>query len=321
MPSGCSCRVRASHVVPLRASRGTYPSADRRTVADLHAFRVGTALPCKRCAYDLRGLHADGRCPECGTDVLETVALRVDPELALLPPLRHPRRAGTSLFVLAAALSAATVGTSASAAALLLSRLPNDGWRGWLASVFPPSVPARLFLVPPVALVIATASAALLIATCGLVGARRFLLLFALGAWLAASWFVPEPLHLALTGVIAMLALAGLGRIVSHLGQRSRTYRRAAHAQQAIGPLTTAIAIGVLGVLIADLSTPLIGGESATMLRLISAVCLAMTNVGFLYLLANAYWIWRSLWAWQPLLERVLDRPAPTREPVPPTTS
>ena len=72
---------------------------------------------------------------------------------------------------------------------------------------------------------------------------------------------------------------------------------------------------------VARTTGPLIGGESATMLRLISAVCLAMTNVGFLYLLANALWIWRSLWGWQPLLERVLDRPLPARDPAPPPTA
>lgn len=244
-------------------------------------------------------------------EVLETVAARVDPELALLPPLAHPRAAGTSLLLLTTALSIATVGTSASAAALLLSRLPQDGWRGVLAGVFPPSVPARLFLVSPVALIAATLAAVILIGTCGLSSARRYVLLFGLGAWMAASWFTPTPLHLALSGTIAMVTLSGLGPIVSHLGQRSRTYRRAAHAQQAIGPLTAAMSIGVLGVLAADLLRHLMGAESATLLRLIAAVCLAMTNVGFLYLQVNALWIWRSLWIWQPLLERVLDRPNP----------
>lgn len=247
--------------------------------------------------------------------MLETVAARVDPELAFLPPLRHPRRAGTSLLLLTLALTVATIGTSASAAALLLSRLPKEGWRGVLAGVFPPSVPQRLFLVPPAALIVASLTAVVLISTCGLKGPRRYVLLFGLGAWLTTAWFLPEPLHLALTGTIAMVTLAGLGPIVTHLGQRSRTYRRAAHAQQAVGPLTAAIAIGVLAVLIADLLTGAVGGDSATLLRLIAAVCLAMTNVGFLYLLTNALWIWRSLWVWQPLLERVFDRP--TADPRP----
>src|SRR5689334_24506997 len=28
-----------------------------------------TDVPCRKCSYNLRGLSADGRCPECGTPV------------------------------------------------------------------------------------------------------------------------------------------------------------------------------------------------------------------------------------------------------------
>jgi hypothetical protein len=279
-------------------------------VADLHAFRVAVTLPCKRCRYDLRGLHADGHCPECGLEVLETVAVNVDPELAFLPSLRAPRVVGSAFLVLTLGLAVATVGTSASAAALILSKLPSEGWQGMLASVFPPSVPRRLFLVPPLALGTALLAALVVVRLTGRAGMRRFLLPIGVTGWLVASHFVPTPLHLAAIGVLAMITLAGLGPTIVHLGQRSRTYRRAAHAQQATGPLTTATAIGVLAFLAAHLLAGWIPDETGTLLRLIAAVCLAMVNVGFLYLALNGLWIWRSLWGWQPLLERVLDRPA-----------
>jgi hypothetical protein len=280
-------------------------------VADLHAFRVAVTLPCKRCRYDLRGLHADGHCPECGLEVLESVAASVDPELALLPSLRSPRLVGASLFLLTLGLAVATVGTSASAAALFVSKLPSDGWQGLLASVFPPSVPQRLVLVPPIALGVASLAAVILVSLAGLRGRRQHLLFVGVIGWLVASQFVPTPLHLAVTGVLAMVTLAGLGPMMVHLGQRSRTYRRAAHAQQATGPLTAATAIGVLSILTAILLADWIPEEATALPRLIAAACLAMINVGFLYLALNGLWISRSLWGWQPLLERVLDRPPP----------
>ncbi len=35
---------------------------------------LAPAVPCRRCRYDLRGLPADGRCPECGTPVAVSIA-------------------------------------------------------------------------------------------------------------------------------------------------------------------------------------------------------------------------------------------------------
>jgi hypothetical protein len=275
-------------------------------VADFHAFRVAIKLPCSRCRYDLRGLAADAKCPECGLEVLETVAARVDPELALMPSLEAPRLAGTSLLFVALGIACAAIGTSASAAALILSRLPRVGWHTSLLGLFPPTVPERLFLVSPIALVVASFSSLLLFKAAGVTSPRRFLLAGGLLAWTVASWFRPELLHLALTGILAMVTLVGLGPFISELGQRSRVYRHASHARQAVGPLTLALAIGVLAVLSGDLGRGLLDADLVHLLKLIATVCLAMANVGVLYLVGNAGWIWRSLWVWQPLLERVL---------------
>jgi uncharacterized repeat protein (TIGR04138 family) len=35
-------------------------------------------LPCVECGYNLRGLASDGRCPECGADVADSIAESVD---------------------------------------------------------------------------------------------------------------------------------------------------------------------------------------------------------------------------------------------------
>lgn len=53
------------------------------TVGDLHAALLSAERHCLRCRYNLRGLQATGRCPECGTPF---VALSAD---SLFVDLRH----------------------------------------------------------------------------------------------------------------------------------------------------------------------------------------------------------------------------------------
>src|SRR6266516_3761138 len=38
------------------------------------ALEITTDIVCERCHYNLRGLAADGACPECGTAIQETLA-------------------------------------------------------------------------------------------------------------------------------------------------------------------------------------------------------------------------------------------------------
>ena len=39
---------------------------------------IVTDLPCITCGYNLRGLHADGTCPECGAAIAAAIAVRVE---------------------------------------------------------------------------------------------------------------------------------------------------------------------------------------------------------------------------------------------------
>lgn len=47
-------------------------ATDERTAADAPA-RVAEAIPCDRCEYNLIGLALDGRCPECGHSIDESI--------------------------------------------------------------------------------------------------------------------------------------------------------------------------------------------------------------------------------------------------------
>ena len=124
---------------------------------------------------------------------------------------------------------------------------------------------------------------------------------------------------LALAGAAAAAVLVGIGPTVIHLGVRSRTYRQRTATRQAIGPLTTALVVGVVAVAGSEIATRTVGHDAATPFRLVAGACLAMAVVGFLYLLLNAYWIWRALRSWLPLLERVVEGGSPPTPPPDPT--
>ena len=49
-------------------------------------IQICAVLPCDVCDYDLRGLRSDGRCPECGTPVADTIAATEErtPEIATI---------------------------------------------------------------------------------------------------------------------------------------------------------------------------------------------------------------------------------------------
>lgn len=48
---------------------------------------IAVDLPCRHCDYNLRGLHREGRCPECGKDIAESLA----PELLRFAPPHYVR--------------------------------------------------------------------------------------------------------------------------------------------------------------------------------------------------------------------------------------
>ena len=94
----------------------------------------GAGLPCVRCDYDLTGLGAGGRCPECGTPVAESLAV---PTLAEggAAWLRRVRR-GAGLMV--AALAGAVVLIVADIAADEVALAQRADWTesaGWASTL------------------------------------------------------------------------------------------------------------------------------------------------------------------------------------------
>ena len=111
--------------------------------------RISADLPCAVCRYNLRSLPHDGRCPECGQPVAQSMQAQW---LVFAPPkwvrrvARGVERVLTSVIVLIGGWMVVALGY------MLLLGVSNQGWvssaapRIWLAAAY--AVLAVLFLVP-----------------------------------------------------------------------------------------------------------------------------------------------------------------------------
>jgi hypothetical protein len=296
---------------------------------------VARSVRCRQCRYDLRGLRAGGQCPECGADIWSTLMQVVDPRVRRLPQLSNPRGVGDALVWLVACLVAAVL--------LQLAR-PVAHWLGrfeWVdARTITSFAPRALMLVagcvvllglwsvvrlrppakapdrPGVGRELAAIAAGLVIWSCVSIGVWA-------ADWVDGGFLVGRLLTDAemrwqtvvhLLGVTAfILIMVGLRRILAVIGERSREYRNARGGRQRILEMNVAavgVAVGQVLRLIGHerRETP----ESRILpIEVVGSVmlwiCTLMLVIGLLYLLANAWWIRRSLREPPPRLHDLLQ--------------
>jgi hypothetical protein len=286
---------------------------------------VSESLRCQRCGYDLRGLAATGKCPECGLDIWTSVLFTVDPDSSRLRTLHNPKAVGNAVLILAVCLFAGSLLMIGEPLALMLGyssaspRLPalvgfalNFGWLhataltglGWWA----------LWLLKP--------------ASGSVVQGAVWIDLWRIGlgitgwAFFAAWWIQYEDalgaissrerliLRLA-SGVCDTIALVGLRGVFGVVGERSREYRRSKGGRQSVDVLIATIVAGMIAALVRHLTYyTWVTGELRGGLRTLGTVVLwistFMVLVGLAYLVVNAWWIRQSLCRPAPPLDQVL---------------
>ncbi len=270
---------------------------------------IRKTLPCAKCGYDLEGLAADGRCPECGADILATLAARLDPATESLE--RSPRlvRTGWAIYLmsLGSVLGCAIALSPAIDAAIGMLALPR-----WIS----PGIAGIRAIAPSVALagsVIGMLAALLAIPWSA---ERAYVRARALGGAGFVGWTLlslqPPSWLATLLAVAAVAAVAAsttplLRRLVPH----ARLFRTARHATQTTRDLLIASAVtGGAGALTLFLDSQ--GGDGpqqAVFSGVVAGASGMLLVVGLAYRLVNAHWILRSLREPPPKVDEMLGGP------------
>jgi hypothetical protein len=279
----------------------THPSDDG-PVLDAH-------VRCVRCRYDLAGMHAFGRCPECGSPVIASLAEHADAEIADLALPDDGKAAAAAVVAVTVAPLACALLQGSGPAMRQVDALAGRG------SSFPSQVERPAWLVCAVAIGVATA-----IAARGLTRARNPALHASLGhgrlvrlqlagwSWCAvlagafvfslmpAGNFASMPIAaLAAQLLPAVMWLMCAAPVLARLGALSRTYREARHGQQSAELVSLTLAVGItLAVAMPAVRAAL--GEDWGMVGSVLALFLVLLTVlGMAYMAANGWVIAQAL--------------------------
>ncbi len=275
---------------------------------------VAAPVHCCGCTYDLRGLSAESRCPECGLDIYITLQRLVDPTAANMPKLADPIGVGNAMLWL----------TICSFTALLLLCVQTVGV--WLELVHPRHVGAwgyaaahdstlfaatigllamwSVFKFKPPRKQPAAIAVRLDVWTLGIGIAIWSILTLALWQrerhWSFAAVdeddvvVIRALLHIlmALAGVLIWI---GMRRVLRTIGIRSRAYRRAHGGRQRIRPMIAATLGIVLGSAIRLLDVYQVSEGLELLGSILIWVSMLMLLIGAGYLAINAVWIRHAL--------------------------
>lgn len=269
---------------------------------------VRRSLACVRCGYDLERLPVDAKCPECGQDILTTLAERLDPATEALERSGAQLRTAWSVYLSSLGAVAASAVVAAPIIDLVRARVTPPAWLA-------PGVDGLRALLPILAVLgvaVGFAGAVFVppwrrerpILRVRLAGGGGFLL------WGLAAIQPPsfEAALLALAGTAAVVA--SVTPVLRQLIPHARLFRTARHATQTTRDLliSTAVTAGAGGLALALSARR---GEAADLAVFAAAVALAsamLLFVGLCYRLVNAHWILQSVRTPPPRLDDVIDR-------------
>ena len=264
-------------------------------------------LRCVQCGYDLEGLSARGACPECGREIVASLASSLDLSPAERVTRTESRRLAWALFL-------ATIGCLAASA-----RLPEFGLRAAaeeFASGATGQPPVVLLTIAALLHVVAIVGAAVGLAAMTFVlprrNERRVLRVRGLACVGFALWFAlllapPTAFGLTATALPAGMALLSLSPLLRELGPQSRIYRDRESAKQRIDELLLALGIAGIASGCAEFAARDAANETmVALLRLVAVASASLVAVGLGYLAINAYWILRSVLRPDPTLSEVI---------------
>jgi len=273
-------------------------------------------MPCARCGYDLRSLHADGDCPECSEPIRFTIIETVDPASRRLTSIQNPMKTGNAItgIVTAFTLSFVTAivtllihSPSALPIPHFFRALPTSALL-WAASGF--GLLSFLFLIP-------------IMQMCQrkeLKGCRRGILIagFGLLSWSSSLLFIVLFFfHLNLTSksyamlfdtfipvISAGLVFSGFRKLIPRLGLRSRAFRQAQGSRQRMNDLLAALVVVIVGRTF--LETAPTGSNLSLLGLIVMIMSISLIVIGLGYLVRNTFWIRQALITPPPALSELL---------------
>jgi hypothetical protein len=264
-------------------------------------------LRCIQCGYDLEGLSARGACPECGREIVASLASNLDLIATDRAPAPDARRVAWALFLATAGALAGSARLPEFAASAAATELAATTARG--LPLLLNKTAAALHIVG-----FAGAATGLIALTFVLPrrDERRVLRIRVLGCvgfalWLALSVATPNAVSLTATALPVGMVLLALSPLLRELGSRSRVYRDRETAKQRIDELLLALGIAGVASVCAEFAARDSSNETTVaLLRLVAAASAALVLIGLGYLATNAYWILRSVLNPEPTLSEVL---------------
>lgn len=265
-------------------------------------------LPCAKCGYDLEGLEAAARCPECGHEIVATLAVRLDPATESLERPRELLRTAWAIYL--ASVGSVLACAIALGPAIATAQRSLDFPR-WLA----PGIDGVRALAPAVALIGAAIGLAATLLILPWSRERGYPRARWVGAAGFAAWAVlsaaPPSFAPALGALGAAAAVAAsMTPLLRKLVPHSRLFRTARHATQTTRDLLVSAGVA-LGAGVAALALRDHGGEWAEYSLLAAAVAGAsamLLFVGLCYRLVNAFWVLRSVRRPPPRVDDVIGR-------------
>lgn len=278
-----------------------HPSDDG-PVLDVH-------LPCNRCSYDLISRHIFAKCPECGLEVIASVAEHHTPEVAQLAAPESPKEASKAVIAITMAPLAAVVIQGSGPALRAIDALAGRG------SAFPSQVERPSWLISALVLAAAAviahrglseASNPTLRASFGAARVKR--LVFGISLWsvvLAAGFVVSlmpnaqgaEYPKIVLSCQLFPIAftMIALAPVLARAGAISRVYREARHGRQGAELLSVTLVSAITLYVAAKWIEVAQYEEIAIIALLLAAVLMVLSVLGLAYVTANGWVIAAAL--------------------------
>jgi len=271
-------------------------------------------LRCAQCGYDLEGLPARGACPECGCEIVVSLARRLDLDGPPTRPAPEARRLAWALMLGALGILGASMRTVEFAARAVLDEYSA---RGAVGARMLSALDTAADLLQLAALAGALLGLVALAAMLPWRGERRLLRTRLVGSGAFAMWvalIVPPAatVGVAATALPAALALLALSPLLRELGPLSRVYRSRSSAKQRIDELLLAVVIAgvaaAAGAFAADAASD---DTTIALLQIAAAASAGLAIIGFGYLALNCAWILRATLSPDPTLAEVLADEGP----------